>query len=124
MNKIINSIIFLTIIEIFCLINAKKNKIDNKVENSDQNNSNIDIGSLSVRFHIFTSQNGNKTIDLKNKSDSIDSICDKKSKYKFIVHGFAETWTMDFRWNWVSSMIKEMLKSDEASKLCIIAVEV
>ncbi len=81
-----------------------------------------------VRLHVFTSRGLNKTftIDYQNKtSDRLETICDKKEKklIKFIVHGFAETWNMTYRWNWVDNMIKEMLKSPEASKLCIVVLD-
>ena len=111
-----HSIALLIIIGVLSLVTADQNK-------KDQNNSYINEENLSVRFHIFTFDNRNKTIDLKNTTDSLYSICDTKNLFKFIVHGFAETWKMEYRWDWVSSMIKEMLKSDEAPKLCVIAVD-
>lgn len=67
-----------------------------------------------------------KSIDLKaNSSQLISSICDpvKKPLYKFITHGFAETWRMEYRWNWVEDMKNAMLNSTDSAKLCIIAVD-
>lgn len=84
--------------------------------------------SSVVRLHIFTSERINKTITIKYKSIQayqFESICPARTKplLKFIMHGFAETWNMTYRWNWVRPMIAEMLKTPEASKLCIIAVD-
>ncbi|CAF1027663.1 unnamed protein product [Brachionus calyciflorus] len=79
----------------------------------------------SVRYHIFTLDK-NQTIDLVHNIDvNISGICNPKTRsdYKLITHGFAETWNMTFRWNWVQEMIEEMLKSNQAKSLCIIAVD-
>ena len=78
----------------------------------------------TVRFHIFTSTKN--SIDLiKDKNLNISSICNPKTRfnYKFIVHGFAETWNMTFRWDWVKDMIDEMLKSNDFKNLCVIVVD-
>ena len=79
----------------------------------------------SVRLHVFTNKKQNVTFDMKNTSYSLNKICDPtiRPMYKFIVHGFAERWDMDWRWDWVGTMIKEMSESPDASKLCIIAVD-
>jgi len=83
-----------------------------------------------IRLHVFTSENNNKTFEIAfiqnaNQTEfKLNSICDsKKSLLKFIIHGFAETWNMTNRWNWVKDMRNEMFKSNESSKLCIIIVD-
>lgn len=80
----------------------------------------------SVKLHVFTAKNINRTFTLESNAmpkDHLASVCPEQSLYKFIVHGFAETWDMNFRWNWVDVMIKEMLKTPEASRLCIIVLD-
>ena len=95
-----------------------------------------------VRFHVYTYKNGRQSFQLhKDKvyllesptsSKTLDntgpftlaSMCDvKTSKFKLLVHGFAETWNMTYRWNWVSDLKNEMLKTSEAASLCVIAVD-
>ncbi|RNA24596.1 pancreatic triacylglycerol lipase [Brachionus plicatilis] len=94
-------------------------KIQISATRVDQKNS-----ENTVRFHIFNPIKN--SIDLvKEKNFNIAKICDPKTRfrYKFIVHGFAETWNMTFRWDWVKDMIEEMLISEESKTLCIIAVD-
>ena len=81
-----------------------------------------------VRLHIITSERVNTSFELKYgqfESNVFEKACpkDKKPLLKFIMHGFAETWQMSFRWNWIDSMIDEMFKNPEASKLCVIVVD-
>ena len=79
----------------------------------------------SVKLHLFTNKNQNASFDLRNTSFLLNKICNTSVNpmYKFIVHGFAERWNMDWRWDWVGSMIKELNQSKDASRLCIIAVD-
>ena len=78
----------------------------------------------SVRFHVFTKNNENVSFDLKNIRYSLNKTCSPtKLLHKFIVHGFAERWNMNWRWNWVESLIKELNNSLEAPNLCLIAVD-
>jgi hypothetical protein len=79
----------------------------------------------SVRFHVFTNRNQSVSFDLKNTTLTLNKICNSSSKpmYKFLVHGFAERWNMNWRWDWVGSMIKELNNSIDAPHLCIIAVD-
>jgi hypothetical protein len=108
----------------FCLINESLQKKDDHKLNDDQK-------KASVRLHVFTSENKNKTFEIKydekktnEKDQNFSSICDfKKPLLKFIIHGFAETWNMTNRWDWVSDMRKEMFKSSEANQICFIAVD-
>ena len=55
----------------------------------------------------------------------MEEVCSKKDKplIKFIIHGFAETWNMTMRWNWVKELVQEMMASKEADKLCVIVVD-
>jgi hypothetical protein len=82
----------------------------------------------TIRFHAFIDGNRNKTIEIKRPfkvGQDLDLICPQSSKpiIKLIVHGFAETWNMSFRWNWVSSLAREMFRSAESERLCVIAVD-
>ena len=83
----------------------------------------------SVRLHVFTSDAKNKTFTLTfdnnfDQDNKFSSICDSsKTLTKFIVHGFAERWNMTTRWDWVYELKKEMLRSKEASQLCIVIVD-
>lgn len=103
---------FFFLILLFNSQSLAKQKKQNKNENT-------------VRFHVFTT-NKNTSIDLIQNSDtSISSTCTPGSRdnYKLIVHGFAETWNMTFRWDWVKVLIDEMLISEDSKSLCIIAVD-
>ena len=83
-----------------------------------------DVKTDSVRFHVFTNKNQNVSFDLKNTSFPLNKYCNSNtSMHKFIVHGFAERWKMEWRWDWVGVMIKEMNESSDAAKLCVIAVD-
>lgn len=80
--------------------------------------------SETVRLRVFTTSGANRTIDVKNITDRISTSCDSTRPYfKLIVHGFAEAWNMNLRWNWVESVVREMSKSNESAKLCIIVVD-
>lgn len=81
--------------------------------------------SETVRFQIYTSKGEYRMIDVKSNDDRLETTCSSKSrnKYKLIVHGFAETWNMSFRWNWVSDMKREMLESRVKDEICFIAVD-
>ena len=88
-----------------------------------------------VRFHVFTLRNGQQTFEIRfDKTTALDStgpwllkdICNvNASKFKLITHGFAETWNMTYRWDWVKEFKDEMLRTpyEEASKLCVVAVD-
>lgn len=81
-----------------------------------------------VRLHIITSERVNTSFELKYdyfKANEFSKACpgDSKPLLKFIMHGFAETWHMSFRWNWIDSMLEELFKTPEASKLCVIVVD-
>lgn len=88
-----------------------------------------ELKESAIRLYIFTSGNKNRTItisyDQLTGSDRLSSICDALTKplKKFIVHGFSETWNMTNRWNWVEKMIAEMMKTQEATELCVIVLD-
>jgi len=107
-KKLVNLLIFLT------LSYGSQGEILNFNKDSD-----------SVRFHVFTNRNQSVSFDLKNTTLTLNKICNASSKpmYKFLVHGFAERWNMNWRWDWVGSMIKELNNSIDAPHLCIIAVD-
>jgi hypothetical protein len=95
--------------------------------NKEQNKKSDEI-IPSIRFHALIDFNRNKTIEIKRHYESkndLNLICPQSSKpfIKLIVHGFAETWNMSFRWNWVSALTREMFRSVESEKLCVIAVD-
>lgn len=80
----------------------------------------------SVRLHIFTTKNNNRTFTLESNvmpNSQLSLVCPDRPLYKFIVHGFAETWDMNYRWNWVDDMIREMFKTPESSRLCVIVLD-
>ena len=91
-----------------------------------------DENKTSIRLHAFISEK-NKNISFEinyNKKDSelksqLSTICDLKKKIliKFIIHGFAETWNMSTRWNWVKVLKDELFKSEDSAKLCILIVD-
>lgn len=90
-----------------------------------------DQKKAKLRLQIFTSENKNKTIEINYiQSDNViksqlETICSSANKplLKFIVHGFAETWNMTNRWNWVDVMKTEMLKSAESNKVCVVVLD-
>jgi len=81
-----------------------------------------------VRLHVFTSHGVNKSFEITYNSlhtGQFEKICPGKAKpfLKFIMHGFAERWNMEYRWDWVKDMTAEMLKTREADQLCIVAID-
>ena len=88
-----------------------------------------------IRFQVFTLEKGQQTFEIRfNKTFALNStgprflsdICNVKSgKVKLITHGFAETWNMTYRWDWVKEFKDEMLRTpyEESSKLCVVAVD-
>lgn len=101
------------------------------IESTFQQQLTEDQKKAVVRLQVFTVENLTKTIELNNslRDDQLKSqlktICDpvKKPLTKFIVHGFAETWNMTYRWNWVNDMKKELLKSSDSDKMCLIILD-
>jgi len=90
------------------------------------------VSTSSIRLHAFISENKRNhsfEISYDKKEDDLKSqlikICDwkKKTLIKLIVHGFAETWNMTTRWNWVDVLKNELLKSEDSTKLCILIVD-
>lgn len=81
--------------------------------------------SETVLLRVFTSAGEFRTIDVKSHSDRISTTCQpgSRSLYKLAVHGFAETWNMTFRWNWVDVMKREILASPVRDHICFIAVD-
>lgn len=80
----------------------------------------------TVNLRVFISTGASKVIDTKFKPDEpLSSICDPKTrnKYKLIVHGFAESWNMSYRWNWMAEIKREVFKAPDASQICFIAVD-
>lgn len=86
-----------------------------------------EIAQSAVRLHVFTSEDQHKTFEIKynHKVGRFSQICPRfrKPLTKFIMHGFAEKWNMSNRWDWVADMTYELLKTPEASKLCIVVVD-
>jgi hypothetical protein len=91
-----------------------------------------------IRFHVYASQNYSKIIDVNfnklklNQTESLTSSCSHDGKkyrpIKLIVHGFAEKWNMEYRWDWVKDMKNEMLRlqSDNDSSIiepCVVILD-
>jgi hypothetical protein len=79
-----------------------------------------------VRLRVFTTKEKFETIEILKcslKMININRFCKADSKIKLITHGFAETWRMDNRWDWVDDMKNEFFKLTEIKNLCIIAVD-
>ena len=113
-----------------------------------QNVIQCDDSRTSVRLHVFTNNDQTRSFDViqdLNSNQTISSICNSskslvklisklclffticilKNKFFFIwkAHGFAETWNMSFRWNWVNNVKRELLRSTDSEKICLIAVD-
>lgn len=92
-----------------------------------QNVIQCDDSRTSVRLHVFTNNDQTRSFDViqdLNSNQTISSICNSsKSLVKLITHGFAETWNMSFRWNWVNNVKRELLRSTDSEKICLIAVD-
>jgi hypothetical protein len=77
-------------------------------------------------FYLENSMITKTSLEITNcASDGarLHGVCKTKSKIKLIVHGFAERWNMTTRWDWVKIIINEMLISNEANQLCVIAID-
>ncbi len=76
-------------------------------------------------LHIFSKQNINKPISLlwtDDKTWSKDKSLQSCS-IKLIAHGYAERWSMDWRWDWVQEMKNEMFSNKTKENLCVIAID-
>lgn len=114
-----------------CLFQLSELSVAWKTKNSPVPNNDTAVEypeTETVLLRVYTAADPIRlrTIDVKSLDDRIESTCPPglRDHYKLIVHGFAETWNMSFRWNWVDDMRNEMLaNSAERDRVCFIAVD-
>lgn len=76
-------------------------------------------------FHVFSKENIDKPVsmiwtDTKKWAEVKSS---QTCSIKIIAHGYAERWSMDFRWDWVAEMKNEILNNTAKESYCVIAVD-
>ena len=100
---------------------------DSEIGDDDDDDDDDDGNEHVVRLRVFV-DNGNATFVLRANSTTnrtLGSVCNTTARplVKLIAHGFAENWQMVVRWDWVSEMRREMLKSTDSAKLCIVVID-
>lgn len=76
-------------------------------------------------FHIFSKENLDQPISIiwTDKTQWSKSKSLANCAIKLIAHGYAERWSMGWRWDWVGEMKNEILNNKNKENYCVIAID-